>query len=474
VGIVRAQPPIPVAPQHVAGANCTGCHTVGGAGVGVPGGTGLPTDHTGRTNAICTACHQFATAATATPTTAATATPTTAATATPTTAATATPTTAATATPTKTPTAAPTPTPVTLTSVKAAQAPTIDGDVDALWSQATEISVPVAGGANMGSTTVLLRSVYTSDSVYFLLHYADPTESQRRSPWQKQADGTWKKLSTSTTQQENTNYEDKVALIWDINIAGFAQSGCAVLCHAGEQPANSGYGSKYTANAGELGDIWHWKSVRTNPVGQVDDQYLNSDRYNAQTAAEAGRKSDPKTGGGYSDNQTADKTKPAYTAADQPAPPYWILDSQKQPFTDTYQTNDEIAGIIVAAFTGDRGDIQGKGVYRNGHWYLEIGRKLTTGSDKDIQFSDLSKPYYFGAAVFENAQVNHSYQSGATKLVFAPAAATATPAAVPKTGGNPAGSGSSSNGWLIVVGAVAGLGILGSAGYALVRRRIVR
>jgi hypothetical protein len=28
-------------------------------------------------------------------------------------------------------------------------------------------------------------------------------------PWQKQADGTWKQLATSTTHQENTYYEDK-------------------------------------------------------------------------------------------------------------------------------------------------------------------------------------------------------------------------------------------------------------------------
>jgi len=423
------------------------------------------------------------------PTSAPTPTPTTAPTATPTTAptVTTTPTTAPSGTPTTTPTTAPTPTPTpttaptasptpaptptptlapTVTSVKVPQAPVIDGAVDALWSQATEVSIFVKNGVNMGSTNVMVRSVYTSDSVYFLLHYADPTESLRRQPWQKQANGTWKKLSTSTTHQENTYYEDKVSLMWDINIGGFASSGCATICHAGQEPANSGYGNMYTANTGELGDMWHWKSARTNPVGQVDDQYLNSDRYNAQTAAEAGRHSDPKTGGGYSDNQTADKTKPLYIAPHQPAPPYWILDSEKQPFADTYQPNDEIAGIIVAAFTGDRGDIQGKGVYSNGQWYLEMGRKLTTGSDKDIQFSDLTKPYHFGLAVFDNAAVEHAYQGGATTLVFAPAA----PAALPRTGGQLPGQGPQT-GWLAVAGVIAAFAILGGAGHAVGRRR---
>lgn len=54
----RAQPPIP----HGYLGGCTVCHLVGGPGVGVQGGAGLPADHQGRTNAICTTCHQEASA----------------------------------------------------------------------------------------------------------------------------------------------------------------------------------------------------------------------------------------------------------------------------------------------------------------------------------------------------------------------------------------------------------------------------
>lgn len=316
-----------------------------------------------------------------------------------------------------TPTPAP---PVALTSVFVPAGPAIDGVVDSLWSKANAVNVPVANGANMGSTTVSVKSVYTSDRIFFLFDWADPTESLRREPWQKQDDGTWVKLSSTTTHQENVYYEDKLALAWDIDTSGFAQAGCALTCHAGEQPANSGYGNMYTPNTGEELDIWHWKAVRTNPVGQVDDQYLNSDRYDATTAPEAGRHSDPKTGGGYTTNQNADKTAPAFTSPDQPAPPYWILDSEKQPFADTYQPGDEIAGIIVSPFSGDRGDIQGKAVYQGGHWRLEIARPLVTSSEHDVQFTDLTKTYPFGIAVFDNASVNHAYQDGVVMLSFVP------------------------------------------------------
>src|SRR3972149_4987443 len=59
-----AAPPTPKAPSakpasHLAAGwptTCTTCHQVGGPGVGAPGGTGLPADHTGRTDAVCLGC----------------------------------------------------------------------------------------------------------------------------------------------------------------------------------------------------------------------------------------------------------------------------------------------------------------------------------------------------------------------------------------------------------------------------------
>src|SRR3972149_1102642 len=62
---------------------CTTCHTVGGAGVGAPGGTALAASHQGRSDATCLACHKVAAvsapAATATAAPAPTAAPTVAA-----------------------------------------------------------------------------------------------------------------------------------------------------------------------------------------------------------------------------------------------------------------------------------------------------------------------------------------------------------------------------------------------------------
>lgn len=308
------------------------------------------------------------------------------------------------------------PGPNTLQSRKVTAAPVLDGNGnDAAWKDAHPLEFITSGGANSSVLDVSMKSVYAADMVYFLVEWTDPTESQRRAPWVKQADGSWQQLKDGPSGDDNKYYEDKLALIWNINdsIAGFNQAGCQVVCHIGE---GKPYGNKYTASAGERGDIWHWKSIRTGPVGQVDDQWLDDTRYDPDKAKDAGRKSDPNTGGGYKDNKTADGKLPAYGAK---APPYWILDSEKKPFNDAdYKAGDEIPGMIVAPYQGDRGDIAAKGVYAGGQWTLEIGRKLTTGSEYDVQFSDLSKSYHFGLATFDNAQVRHGASSGAFDLQF--------------------------------------------------------
>jgi len=308
-----------------------------------------------------------------------------------------------------------------LTAKKVTAPPTVDGVMEALWQQAPPLTVKVQGGQNLpgGTTDVTLRAVHTDDMIYFLMQYKDATQSFRRSPWVKQADGSWQQLRDPNDKGGDNNlyYEDKVAMAWNISSPAFAATGCFSACHLGE---GKPYGNKYTANPGERLDLWHWKSVRTGSVGQMDDQWADNTRYDKEKAPEAGRKSDPKTGGGYVDNVREDKKGPKFgLKGNKPAPPYWILDAEKEPFDDSkYKAGDEVPGIIVAPFTGDRGDIAVRSVWKDGVWTLEIARKLVTGSEYDVQFNDLKKEYAFGVAVFDNAQVRHAYNFGALKLVF--------------------------------------------------------
>ena len=308
-----------------------------------------------------------------------------------------------------------------LVSRKVTAAPATDGSLDAAWSAAPPLTVRAVGGKSFpgGATEISLRSVTTSDTIYVYLQYKDATQSLRRSPWQKQADGSWKKLTDPVDKGGDNNlyYEDKVALIWNISSPAFEQRGCTAACHTGE---GKPYGNKYLPSADERADMWHLKGVRTAVIGQVDDQYLDGTRYDKDTAKEAGRKSDPKTGGGYVDNVSDDKTMPKFgLPGNKPAPPYWIVEQDKEPFDDAkYKAGDEVPGIRVAPFTGDRGDISATVSWKDGVYTIVMWRKLVTGSAYDVQFNDARKPYAFGVAVFDNAQVRHAYVPGVLKLVF--------------------------------------------------------
>jgi hypothetical protein len=308
-----------------------------------------------------------------------------------------------------------------LVAKKAAAAPALDGALDDAWKAAPALSVKAVGGRNLpgGSSEVTLRSLYAGDTIYFFMRYADPTESVKRSPWVKQADGSWKQLKDPADKGGDNNlyYEDKMAMIWNISSPAFEAKGCMAACHTGE---GKPYGNKYLPNAGERADIWHMKGVRTGTVGQIDDQYLDATRYDKDKSPEAGRKSDPKTGGGYVDNVSDDKKGPKFALkGGKPAPPYWITDADKEAFDDgKYKAGDEVPGIVVAPFTGDRGDIAAKVTWKDGVRTIVFWRKLVTGSEYDVQFGDLKKEYAFGVAVFDNAQVRHAFTPGVLKLAF--------------------------------------------------------
>lgn len=329
-----------------------------------------------------------------------------------------------------------------LVAVSVDTAPILDGAADdAAWADAPELTISVSGGYNNYGTDARLKAVYTADSVFFLLTYEDPTMSFFRSPWQKQEDGSWKQVKDPDDKGGDNNlyYEDKFALIWNINnsITNFNTSGCFSACHAGENGDLKPYGNKYTASEGETGDIWHWKSIRND--GQIDDQYLDWTRFDSEKAKEAGRKSDAKDSGGYFDNiatmpdptdaskTVPDKSKPGFTSATidmTTGAPGYILDSEKvaldQATLDALPVGAYLPAIIKSPIVGDRGDISAAWQWSDGVWTIEFGRKLDTNSATDVQFTDLTAQYYFGLAIFENAQVRHAFENSVSFLVFKP------------------------------------------------------
>ena len=319
-------------------------------------------------------------------------------------------------------------TPNVLVAVKVSAPPTLDGTaIDAAWAAAKPISVELAEGANFGgkgTTKATLKAVYSGDMVYFLLQYADPTNSIRRGPFQKQADGSWIKLKDpkDTGGDDNVYYEDKFAMIWNIDnsMKNFEKRGCAVACHEGEQ--GKPYGNKYTGSEGQIGDMWHMKGMRTGPLGNVDDQYVDHTRFDAKASPNAGRKSDP--GGPEYKAFGLVNGKPEFMNKDgkptNAGGTVYIVDGNQVPFDDSkFKAGDEVASFFIYPLKGDRADIKVSMRWNNGMQTAEIARKLTTGSKFDVQFSDLKAQYGFGVAAFDNAQVRHAVHYDPLYLRFA-------------------------------------------------------
>jgi hypothetical protein len=317
--------------------------------------------------------------------------------------------------------------PNTLVAAKVAAAPSMTaGANDAAWAAARPLKIELSGGENFGgkgSTTATLKAVYSGDMVFFLVQYADPTNSIRRGPMQKQADGSWMKLvdPKNTGGDDNVYYEDKWAFLWPIDnsVKGFAEGGCGVTCHLGE---GKPFGNKYTANAGETLDMWHMKGSRTGPLGFVDDQYADNTRYDPKASPNAGRKSDP--GGPEYANMKVVNGKPEFMNKDGKAAnaggTYYVIDGNQVPFDDSkFKAGDEVASYLIYPVKGDRADIRVANSWKDGVLTSVVSRKLVTGSKLDVQYKDLNAQYPFGFAAFDNAQVRHAVHFDAKYLVFA-------------------------------------------------------
>jgi Ethylbenzene dehydrogenase len=197
----------------------------------------------------------------------------------------------------------------------------------------------------------------------------------------------------------NTNYEDKIAFMWSINSPTYEKEGPWALYKDAKEAATAGYQRPVkTAPKGETLDMWHFKLVRTGFTmpGQVDDQFVN-DAFDASKAAEAGRTSDPGTGGYYNNERD-----------------FKMADGTTVKVPKYAMKNGDLNAYILTQEMIDRGDAvemndAGKAEWKDGKYTLEFGRKLNTGdAEHDVEFTDLGKTYYTGVATFDNTQIRHA------------------------------------------------------------------
>lgn len=371
----------------------------------------------------------------------------------------------------------------TLTAVYTQTSPTVDGSEvnDAVWAQAPVFELVVSGNfakdASTNGATAKLRAAYTNTDLYLFAEWPDPTVSMTRG-------GSWIWDSASNSWGHPSGQsEDRIALMWNMNVADFDTQGCATKCHGGpnlKAPTHpidethaicetchgkdfSTENGAFFSQEGQRADSWHSKAARALPqlflkvpgsdvafLGYVDDKYFG---YNADPTKynlpDGGRYGDAGSSADYN-NRSADKKTPFYIETNPTD--YWdamviteheinageavaVADLTPQQLNDSWGKYALLKSPIPASYptaivperilrepTGSRGDVRMGASWHDGVWKAEIRRKLVTGEADDVQFSDLTKAYPFDVALMDNTGgEGHSFHIGMPPvLVFQP------------------------------------------------------
>jgi len=365
----------------------------------------------------------------------------------------------------------------TLIATQVVHDPTIDGVVDNVWDNATEINIPLGetydthdpasimdcNGCHAFNSyvNVNLKAVYstTTDRIYFLATWPDSNASFTRGGSWNFSNGSWEKLNPEQS-------EDRVSFFWPIGtIVGnpYDTGGCMAKCHnywpTDTDPHVSSHGIVDDAwlESGRA-DMWHSKGGRgaaylsasgsnlvidppTHQVvggtfsmtGFADDKYVDVWAPDSINGEDGGRYGDDGTSG-YKHNRIADKTRPQFMETNPTDfadamfltqeeidggecvgdATNGVSDADAATYWPNYQNLDAIVPErILRMPQGSRGNLSFGAVWSDNMWTAEIGRDLNTGNDDDIQF-DLGNSYIFGVACFDNSR--HGYQHRTSEM----------------------------------------------------------
>lgn len=275
----------------------------------------------------------------------------------------------------------------TVTAIKV-DAVSSDGAA-AQWANAPTLTLTtkaaIEGGAD--GPAVSVQAVYDDQNLAMRFEWADATESLLKNGWRW--DGT-----TFTKSGD----EDRVQLLWAIqNNPDFASKGCADACH--NMDADQAKWWMGTENADLSYDLWHWKSARTNQVGQSDDQWVGV--LEDPTDMESSRHGDAKASGGYADNLNEAGDGPAFMHGTDAAAQFILAGKEVAIDTATLASGAVIPGFVIAPAVGSRGDVAANGVWQDGKWTVVLVRALDTGNDDDVTFTP-PKAYPFGLGVTDD------------------------------------------------------------------------
>lgn len=313
------------------------------------------------------------------------------------------------------------PTPRVLKAAIVSPAPKIDGlSGDKAWAGAEALTTKGAFGPE-----VTMKAVVSGDTISVLLSWPDATNDNVDEVWEYDG-AVWTKGPI----------DDAVAMFWNIDdsIAGFNQKGCEILCHESPQGKSmmiTGPAPSETEWPGDKqrGDIWDMSLAISNIRSAGNDYYFGIDevylknpsvmqpvirRRHDTFTAKAPLELNEIGGSPGVTGKPLYKLKAGLTVANTPYP----LLAQVEQISDysVFKPGDRIPYILFhpldTKWGGNRDDIKGKGIWKDGRWTVEMSRKLNTGHpENDIIFapeSGQTKYYVFDVAVFDRTITGHT------------------------------------------------------------------
>jgi len=292
---------------------------------------------------------------------------------------------------------------------RTATAPSIDGVVDPVWDNAQVMEAFVSGGS--GAIFMDMKAMFDDDYIYFLASWDEPVVPE--TPNADVDRDAWEMVSNVTpgTWDHKDWGEDRLSFFFqdpDAPVIGFDDGGCDAICHD--------LNDMFTKNPGEQLDAWVWSSATTNPQGYADDGVLlNNNTVTIDPKTMHVNVSDlawdPGNDGWYVNNDTDNSTeRPAYVwkQGASPADPRFMFMSDAEAVDwDTFDASTIpdgkfIPGHVLMTPSGDRADVQAKGIHNGTGWNVEFKRLRDTGSDNDVAFDQTNVAYIFGPAIANN------------------------------------------------------------------------
>lgn len=334
--------------------------------------------------------------------------------------------------------------------------PTLDGRLDdPSWRRAIPVRVVTQQGSNLGGSgesLVEIRAVRTGTHVAFAFRWQDPTRSLKRLPLIKRADG-WHLLhNRADTADETAYYEDKFSVLFARTDAfgggGTTHMGPKPL--AGKPGALNKRGLHYTTD-GSLADVWQWKASRGGMLGYMDDMWFGTP-LPANAGQEAGTKrysagygADEGTAfyiynyvgqppGGYRGPVQVRRLPKDYkatlaklgaidlavTASDGDGAQWWMFKDETVPYSPAHDATIPVGTIIpgvlmMKPYSGSRADVRAGARWADGHWTLEVVRRLRTGKADDL---DMQPGLFMWVAVFDHNQTRHTRHIRPVQITF--------------------------------------------------------